>query len=125
MIASLSDRVWKLGELKFPNPLLKAPENPLLMPRPNPPLNDEPDTLFATHNPMRLPVKGPRPSGPILLAAGNDDLVEGVMNTILELRKDAKLNKDWAAADKIRDELTKLNIVIKDTKDGSSWEIKE
>lgn len=58
-------------------------------------------------------------------AAGNDDLVEGVMNTILELRKDAKLNKDWAAADKIRDELTKLNIVIKDTKDGSSWEIKE
>ena len=57
--------------------------------------------------------------------SGNDDLVDGIMNTILELRKDAKLNKNWTAADKIRDELAKLNIVIKDTKDGASWELKE
>ncbi len=58
-------------------------------------------------------------------ASENDELVDGVMNTLLALRKDAKQNKDWSTADKIRDELGKLNIVIKDTKDGASWEVKE
>jgi cysteinyl-tRNA synthetase len=56
---------------------------------------------------------------------GNDEILNGVMNTILELRKDAKINKNWAIADKIRDDLNKLNIQIKDTKEGASWEIKD
>ncbi len=55
----------------------------------------------------------------------DDDLLNGLMSTILELRKDAKINKNWAIADKIRDDLSKLNIQIKDTKEGASWEIKE
>ena len=57
----------------------------------------------------------------------NDDheIVDGLMNTILEIRKDAKTNKDWGLADKIRDDLGKLKIDIKDTKEGASWEIKE
>ena len=45
------------------------------------------------------------------------------METILTLRKNAKDNKDWATADKIRDELAKLNISVKDTKDGADWSI--
>lgn len=57
--------------------------------------------------------------------SGNDELLNGLMNTILELRKDAKISKNWAVADKIRDELSKLNIEIKDTKEGASWEIKD
>jgi len=41
----------------------------------------------------------------------------------IEQRKTAKLNKDWATADKIRDELKNLGIVLKDEKDGTtSWE---
>ncbi len=52
---------------------------------------------------------------------GDDQLVGQLMDTILNLRKDAKLNKDWSTADKIRDELGKLNIKIKDTKDGAEW----
>ncbi len=55
----------------------------------------------------------------------NNELVDGLMNSFLAIRQEAKQNKDWATADKIRDELGKLNIVIKDTKDGASWEIKE
>jgi cysteinyl-tRNA synthetase len=55
----------------------------------------------------------------------NNELVEGLMGSILSLRHDAKQNKDWATADKIRDELSKLNIIIKDTKEGANWEIKE
>lgn len=53
----------------------------------------------------------------------NDDLLNGVMATIIELRQQAKINKDWASADLIRNELAKLNIVLKDTKEGTDWEI--
>jgi len=58
-------------------------------------------------------------------SAGNDNsqVVDKLMGTILELRQDAKQNKDWATADKIRDELGKINIKIKDTKDGAEWSV--
>jgi len=55
----------------------------------------------------------------------NDDLLNGVMKTLIELRQQAKLNKDWASADLIRNELSKLNIVLKDTKDGADWEVEK
>ena len=57
---------------------------------------------------------------------GEDDsqLVEYLMGTILELRAAAKVNKDYATADKIREELAKLNIQVKDTKDGAKWGFK-
>jgi cysteinyl-tRNA synthetase len=55
----------------------------------------------------------------------NDGLVDGLMETILEIRKGAKANKDWATADKIRDGLNHLNIAVKDTPDGATWEVKE
>ena len=51
----------------------------------------------------------------------NDQLVNYLMDTILELRKQAKENKDWATSDRIRDELAKLNIQVKDTKEGARW----
>ena len=56
---------------------------------------------------------------------GGNDMVDGLMNTILDIRKDAKANKDWGTADKIRDDLNKMNIIVKDTPDGAVWEVKE
>lgn len=50
--------------------------------------------------------------------------IDYLMGTILEIRKQAKENKDYETADKIRDELGKLNIQIKDSKEGSSWGFK-
>jgi cysteinyl-tRNA synthetase len=47
------------------------------------------------------------------------------MQTILDIRKEAKLKKDWPTADKIREHLTSLNIEVKDTKDGAVWGMKE
>lgn len=49
-------------------------------------------------------------------------VVEGLMQLILDIRKKAKENKDYATSDNIRDSLSKLKIKIKDAKDGSSWE---
>ena len=58
-------------------------------------------------------------------SAVDDSKLSGVVDLLLKLRMEAKANKDWATADKIRDELQKLGFVIKDTKDGFEWEIKE
>jgi len=47
--------------------------------------------------------------------------MDGVMKLILSLREEAKQKKDFATSDKIRDELSKLNFIIKDEKEGASW----
>jgi cysteinyl-tRNA synthetase len=56
-------------------------------------------------------------------AAGNNALLDGVINMILDVRATAKANKDFATSDKIRDELAKLGIVVKDTKESSNYSL--
>ena len=57
-------------------------------------------------------------------SAQQGELVDDLMNVIIELRKDAKDNKNYELSDKIRDELGKLSIEIRDSKEGSSWTVK-
>ena len=45
------------------------------------------------------------------------------IDLLLNIRLQAKQNKDWATSDKIRNELTALGFQIKDTKDGFEWSI--
>ena len=52
-----------------------------------------------------------------------EKLTGDLVNVILNLRQDAKTRKEWGVSDKIRDELNKLGITIKDRKDGADWEI--
>ena len=47
------------------------------------------------------------------------------INKKIQLRNEAKKNKDYELADKIRDELLKDGIVLKDTKDGTVYEMKK
>lgn len=54
----------------------------------------------------------------------NNDLTAQLIDTFLNLRLEAKQNKDFALSDKIRNALTNLGIEIKDRKDGFEWEIK-
>ena len=49
------------------------------------------------------------------------EILDGLMQMLLSFRQQAKINKDYAASDKIRNELSKLGIVVKDGKDGSAW----
>ena len=56
-------------------------------------------------------------------SSGND-LTKEIMELVLKLRENAKTNKDFDSADLIREELNKLNIQVKDSRDGSSWEVK-
>lgn len=53
----------------------------------------------------------------------NGDAFKGAVDLLLEIRKQAKANKDWATSDKIRNELTALGFNVKDTKDGYEWSI--
>ena len=45
------------------------------------------------------------------------------IDLLLNIRLQAKQNKDWATSDQIRNELTALGFQIKDTKDGFEWSI--
>jgi len=45
------------------------------------------------------------------------------VDLLLQIRSQAKANKDWATSDKIRDELQALGFEVKDTKDGATWKL--
>ena len=61
---------------------------------------------------------------PDTAATQGEDVTDKLMDLILEIRQDAKTNKNWAVADMIRNKLTDAGIVVKDTKEGAEWEKK-
>ena len=52
----------------------------------------------------------------------DSDTIHELMSLIIDLRAGIRANKDWTSADKIRDQLAKSGISIKDTKEGAVWE---
>ena len=52
-------------------------------------------------------------------ATHEDKKLNGVINLLIEVRKEAKSRKDYATSDKIRNQLKEYGILIKDEKDGT------
>jgi len=52
--------------------------------------------------------------------AANDELPK-VMDFIINLRSEAKINKDYATSDKIRIGLQEIGFQLKDSKEGTTW----
>ena len=52
-------------------------------------------------------------------AIKNRDKIE----QLIESRSAARKAKNWAESDRIRDELAAMGVVLKDSKDGTTWEI--
>jgi cysteinyl-tRNA synthetase len=50
---------------------------------------------------------------------GDYSKLEGVLQVLIELRKQAKAKKDYATSDAIRNQLLQLGIALKDEKDGN------
>lgn len=50
----------------------------------------------------------------------NDDLPK-IMDFIVDLRNEAKVNKDYATSDKIRNGLQQIGFQLKDGKEGTTW----
>ena len=46
------------------------------------------------------------------------------VDLLLEIRSQAKKNKDWATSDLIRDRMAAIGFDVKDTKDGVEWKLK-
>jgi cysteinyl-tRNA synthetase len=45
------------------------------------------------------------------------------VNKLVADRVAARARKDWKESDRIRDELAAMGVVLKDSKDGTTWEI--
>lgn len=54
-------------------------------------------------------------------ANNSSEKLEGVISMLIEMRNEARANKNWALSDEIRDRLLALGIQIKDGKDGTSF----
>ena len=52
---------------------------------------------------------------------GSETMINGLIEMVLDVRKVAKSNKDFATSDLIRDKLKELGVQIKDTKDGVEY----
>ena len=74
-------------------------------------------TLFRT---MLFDVLGLREEQP---SGGDDRAMEGIMELLIALRAEAKQKKDFATSDRIRDGLAAAGVVLKDTKDGTTWDL--
>ncbi len=55
------------------------------------------------------------------VASDGDGVTDGLMQLIIDLRQNARTNKDWPTSDKIRDTLKELKIQLKDGKEGTFW----
>lgn len=53
--------------------------------------------------------------------SNDDTLAEGLMNLIIDIRQEARSKKDWATADRIRDGLKEIGIVLEDNPQGVRW----
>src|SRR5690606_12022041 len=49
--------------------------------------------------------------------------LDGVMQMLIQMRNQARADKNWALSDQIRDELLKLGIQLKDGKEGTDYRL--
>jgi cysteinyl-tRNA synthetase len=58
------------------------------------------------------------------ISAADNEKLQGVMELLMDIRKEAKNKKDFVTSDKIRNQLARLGILLKDEKGGQmSWTV--
>jgi cysteinyl-tRNA synthetase len=63
---------------------------------------------------------------PVPKATGSDSsaaIVNGLMELVLKLRAEARVRKDFATSDAVRDGLGAIGITTQDGKQGTTWQI--
>jgi cysteinyl-tRNA synthetase len=69
-----------------------------------------------------LSILGCDPADPVFaLSKSNDSAMDGLIKLALEQREAARLRRDFAAADAIRDQIAALGVVVEDTPNGPRW----
>ena len=80
------------------------------------------DQLKKTFHTLIFTIFGLKDDLQVASAAGNGKM-DGLMQLVIEMRANARANKDWGTSDKIRDTLKELKIQLKDGKEGTSWTV--
>ncbi len=52
-------------------------------------------------------------------------LSEEEIKSLIDKRNQARANKDWATSDEVRDYLLSHRIILKDSPEGTRWEVKK
>ena len=63
------------------------------------------------------------PSGDVTLVRGGQDDTRQKVQQLVDARNAARKARDFKESDRIRDELAKMGVVLKDSKDGTTWEV--
>src|ERR1051326_3908179 len=58
-------------------------------------------------------------------SSDNYEVIDSLVKFIINIRNEAKAKKDFSTSDKIREELYRNKISLKDTKEGTIWEIEK
>lgn len=86
------------------------------------------DALFAEHletfkkyfRVFVIDVLGLKPEAD---TSGNTEVIDNLMKLVVEMRQEARATKNFALSDKIRDHLQQAGVLLKDGKDGTTWQI--
>jgi len=68
-------------------------------------------------------VLGLRLEGVIDPSQGDDELLDGLVRMLIDVRQEAREARDWAKADAIRDRLAEIGITLEDGSDGTRWRL--
>ncbi len=79
-------------------------------------LRDDPESWFKRVDATPGP-EGASAGEPVGAAALSDEQIEG----LIRARKEARESKDWAEADRIRDELSAAGVILEDGPTGTIW----
>ena len=85
---------------------------------------DDKKVLAKTAGEIRgaLSILGCDPKDAAFASSKSNDLaMDGLINLALEQREAARVRKDFAAADQIRDQIAALGITVEDTSNGPRW----
>ena len=61
----------------------------------------------------------------LLYSRKEEKSLDKEVEELIRRRNEARKNKDWATADRIRDELKARHIILKDTPQGVTWSVEE
>jgi cysteinyl-tRNA synthetase len=68
-------------------------------------------------------VLGLRLEGVVDPSQADDELLDGLVRMLIDVRQEAREARDWARADAIRDRLAEIGITLEDGSDGTRWRL--
>ncbi|UCD36604.1 MAG: cysteine--tRNA ligase [Nitrospiraceae bacterium] len=82
------------------------------------------DILAEVGGVLNIFNRTPREWYSALMRVKHIDLSEEELQSRISERQRARENKDWAAADRVRDELAEKGVILEDRKEGTRWKIR-